>query len=83
MDIFVCKGFSGEIYRVPIDPRQPIRQQLPQILKRVQFFVPYPEALSVYNLTQDFEYALDQSFAEQRTCECDLILIADGSICHK
>ncbi len=83
MEVFVCKGFSGQIYRVKIDPEQPVGRQLPQILEQMQFVVPDLERLGIYNLTQDFEYVREKSFTEQRTCECDLLLIADGSVCHK
>lgn len=83
MTVFICKGLSGQIHRVSIDPQKKISQLLADLLHQIDFFVLDPQQLGLYNLTQDFEYHIDKSFQEQNTREGDLILIADGSICHK
>lgn len=83
LTLFVCKGFSGEISRVTLNPDQFVLQAIPDIADQIGYYSHDWEKIGLYNLTRDFEYDLYESFAQTRTESGDMVVMADGAACHK
>jgi hypothetical protein len=81
--LMICKGFSGEIVRAEISPLDTVEQALPVIADQVGYYSPDWEKIGLYNLTRDFEYAMDMRFVDTGTRAGDLLIMADGAACHK
>ncbi len=81
--LFICKGFSGEICRVTLDPGLTPEEAIPGIADRIEYYSPDWEKIGLYNLTRDFEYKSGVPFSQTRTEPGDLVMMADGAACHK
>ena len=83
IQVMICKGFSGEIVRAEIFSHDVVAQALPEIADQIHYYSPDFEKIGLYNLTQDFEYRMDERFCDHGTRPGDLIVMADGGACHK
>ncbi len=83
MEVFVCRGYSGQIFRLNAAPSLPIFQLLPVMANSIGLYSSHEERLGVYNLTQDFEYRDSDTLTDRGTCNGDLLILADGGVCHK
>ena len=81
--LFICKGFSGEICRVSLNPTLMLEEAIPVIADTISYYSPDWEKIGLYNLTRDFEYQSGMRFSETRTVSGDLVMMADGAACHK
>ncbi|MBS1911033.1 MAG: hypothetical protein JST22_03525 [Bacteroidetes bacterium] len=83
IDVFVCKGFSGEIVRARICLDDTVERALPLIADQIGYYTADYEKIGLYNMTRDFEYLMTDRFGERGTLPGDLIIMADGAACHK
>lgn len=83
VDLFVAKGFSGEIYRIRVDTDLAVDQVIPSIADEIGYVSWDWEKIGLYNLTRDFEYGPDDVISATKTVAGDLIVMADGAACHK
>lgn len=83
MEIFLCRGFSGQIFRLNTSEHIPMHQLMPVMANAVGLYTRNEERLGVYNLTQDFGYGDNDTLATRNTRSGDLLIIADGGACHK
>jgi hypothetical protein len=83
IQVMICKGFSGEIIRAEIYTHDVVSQALPEIADQIRYYSPDFEKIGLYNLTQDFEYRMEERFCDHGTNPGDLIVMADGGACHK
>lgn len=83
MEVFVCKGYSGQIYRVNVNEHLPVHDVIPVIAESLGFYTSNEERVGMYNLTRDWEYFPQDSLLSRGTCSGDLIILADGGGCHK
>ncbi|MGE3802994.1 MAG: hypothetical protein AB7H80_18400 [Candidatus Kapaibacterium sp.] len=81
--LFICKGFSGEICRVALNPSLMLEEAIPMIADQIGYYSPDWEKIGLYNLTRDFEYESGVPFTETRSENGDLVMMADGAACHK
>ncbi len=81
--LFVCKAFTGEIVRATVQSEMPVVAAIPHIADQIGYSTPDWEKIGLYNMTHDFEYDLEKSFAQTRTSNGDLVIMADGAGCHK
>lgn len=81
--LFICKAFSGEIVRAVVRSEMTVVQAIPEIADQIGYSTPDWEKIGLYNMTRDFEYDPEQSFAQTRTVSGDLVIMADGAGCHK
>ena len=81
--LFICKAFSGEIVRAVVRSEMTVVQAIPEIADQIGYSSPDWEKIGLYNMTRDFEYDPEQSFAQTRTVSGDLVIMADGAGCHK
>jgi hypothetical protein len=82
IEVFVCRGFSGQIVRLRLPTCVPVEQLMEQLCYELQFWVD-PETLGLYNLTQDFEYRRTETLAQCGTQPGDLLLLAQGTGCRR
>lgn len=82
-DIFLCRGFSGQIFRIGINPRQTPEQLSPVLADAMGMYSSDYERLGLYNLTRDVEYQEGEILGERGLSSGDLLIIADGGSCHK
>ncbi len=80
MEVFVCRGSSGQIVRVCLPSHTPVKELLAELMQQLQWWTP-PESVGLYNLTQDFEYLPTDSLAQRGTKAGDLLLLAPGGGC--
>lgn len=83
IEVFVCKGFSGEIVRASVAPEEVVGVALPSIADQIGYYTADYDKIGLYNMTRDFEYLMTDSFADRRTQSGDLLFMADGQACHK
>ena len=83
MEVFVCKGYSGQIYRVNVNEHLPVNDVIPVIAASLGFYTSNEERVGMYNLTRDWEYLPHDSLLSRGTHSGDLIILADGGGCHK
>jgi ABC-type Zn2+ transport system substrate-binding protein/surface adhesin len=83
IQVMICKGFSGEIIRAEIFTHDIVSQAIPEIADQIHYYSPDFEKIGLYNLTQDFEYRMEERFCDHGTNPGDLIVMADGGACHK
>lgn len=83
MQIFVCRGYSGQIFRLDAADIMPMTELLPVMANSIGLYSSHEERLGVYNLTQDFEYRDGDTLEGRGTREGDLLIVADGGVCHK
>ncbi len=83
IEVFVCKGFSGEIVRATIAVDDTVERALPLIADQIHYYSPDYEKIGLYNMTRDFEYLATDRFIDRGTREGDLLFMADGAACHK
>lgn len=83
MEVFVCKGYSGQIYRVNVNEHLPVNDVIPVIAASLGFYTSNEERVGMYNLTRDWEYLPQDSLLSRGTNSGDLIILADGGGCHK
>ena len=83
MEVFLCRGFSGQIYRVNVDERLPMQTLTPVMANSIGLYTQHEDRLGVYNLTRDFGYGDSDTLTARGTQEGDLLIIADGGACHK
>lgn len=76
MELFVCRGYSGEIFRVSADEHLPIHSLTPILAKAVGFFSSDSQNMGIYNLTKDFEYTDSDTLNSRGTSSGDLLIIA-------
>ncbi|GAB1430465.1 hypothetical protein MASR2M18_12980 [Ignavibacteria bacterium] len=82
-DIFLCRGFSGQIFRLSVNPHQTVEQLTAVLAPAVGLYAVEYERLGLYNLTRDIEYKTDEIIAERGLSNGDLLILADGGSCHK
>ncbi len=82
IEVFVCRGFSGQILRLSLPAQTPMEHLLRELLPQLQLPAD-PETVGVYNLTQDFEYLPTDTLAQRRTRPGDLVLVAPGGTCQR
>ena len=82
-ELYICKGFSGEIVRAFVSSELTLEEAIPTIADQIGYFSPDWEKIGLYNLTHDFEYKSGERFSDTRTEHGDLIMMADGAACHK
>ena len=83
MEIFVCKGYSGQIYRVNVNEHMIIEEIIPFISESLVFYSSNEYRIGMYNLTRDWEYFPQDTLLSRGTTAGDLIILADGGGCHK
>lgn len=83
MHVLVCKGFTGQIFRVQVSAFDTVEESLPLLAEQVSYPFPDFDNIGLYNMTRDFEYQLHETFIETGTQEGDLLFMADGAACHK
>lgn len=83
MEIFVCKGYSGQIYRVNVNEHMIIEEIIPVISESLGFYSSNEDRIGMYNLTRDWEYFPQDTLLSRGTTAGDLIILADGGGCHK
>lgn len=83
IDVMVCKGFSGEIVRATIALDDTVEEAVPLIADQITYYTSDYEKIGIYNMTQDFEYRMNDTFRERNTRGGDLLFMADGQACHK
>lgn len=83
MEVFLCRGFSGQIYRVNVSNEAPMHLLMPVMANAVGLYTRHEDRLGVYNLTRDVGYGDNDTLAARGTQEGDLLIIADGGACHK
>jgi len=83
MYLMVCKGFTGQIYRVQVSAFDTVEESLPLIADQVDYHTSDFDKIGLYNMTRDFEYLMHETFIETGTREGDLLFMADGQACHK
>jgi len=83
MEIFVCKGYSGQIYRVNVNEHLIIEEIIPVISESLGFYSSNEDRIGMYNLTRDWEYFPQDTLLSRGTTSGDLIILADGGGCHK
>lgn len=83
IELYVCKGFSGEIHRVRVALGDTVEQALPTIADQIGYYTPDYEKIGLYNMTRDFEYRMEELLSATATMPGDLIIMADGGACHK
>lgn len=83
MHVLVCKGFTGQIFRVQISAFDTVEESLPLLAEQVSYPFPDFDKIGLYNMTRDFEYHSHETFIETGTQEGDLLFMADGAACHK
>jgi hypothetical protein len=83
MEVFVCKGYSGQIFRVNVNEHLPVNDVIPVIAASLGFYTSNEDRVGMYNLTRDWEYLPHDSLLSRGTHSGDLIILADGGGCHK
>lgn len=83
MEIFVCKGYSGNIHRLTVNEFMPLAELLPVMARSIGYYSSNEENLGLYNMSKDFEYSVSLSLNEAKTENGDLLLLADGAGCYK
>jgi hypothetical protein len=83
MEVFLCRGFSGQIYRINVSDEAPMHMLMPVMANAVGLYTRHEERLGVYNLTRDIGYGDNDTLSSRKTQEGDLLIIADGGACHK
>ncbi len=82
-DIFLCRGFSGQIFRLKVNSNQLIEELIPIIAPAIGLYSHEYQKLGLYNLTRDLEYSAGETLAERGISQGDLLILADGGTCHK
>lgn len=83
MEVFLCRGFSGQIYRINVSDEAPMHMLMPVMANAVGLYTRHEERLGVYNLTRDVGYGDNDTLSSRKTEDGDLLIIADGGACHK
>ncbi len=83
MEIFVCRGYSGNIHRITVNEYLPLVELLPVLARSIGYYSSNEENLGLYNMSKDFEYLVEQSLSSSKTDNGDLLLLADGAGCYK
>lgn len=83
MQIFMSKGFSGEIVKLEVDPESCPENQMPNFVYKL-FGENAPGGLSegssgfvLFNVTRGFEYSSKEAFGDN-TFENDLLLLMNS-----
>ncbi|MFN5310754.1 MAG: hypothetical protein ACK5C0_14990 [Candidatus Kapaibacterium sp.] len=82
MELFVCRGFSGQIVRMDCEDNLPIQHIIFAMADQLGINW-QSERLGLYNLTQDVEYSPEDTLVGKATRSGDLVMLADGGSCHK
>lgn len=82
MELFICRGFSGQIVRVDCEDDLPVQHIIGAMADQLGMNW-QKERLGLYNLTRDIEYVMDDTLRHRNTCSGDLLMLADGGSCHK
>jgi hypothetical protein len=83
MEIFICRGYSGQIYRMNVNEHLLLNDIIPIIAEGIGFYTANQDRIGMYNLTRDWEYMPQDSLISRGTQNGDLIILADGGSCHK
>lgn len=83
MEVFVCRGYSGSIYRINADENLPLSMLIPVMAQSIGLYSSDVERLGIYNLTKDREYTDADTLEAVGAQDGDLLILADGGICHK
>ena len=83
MEIFVCRGYSGQIFRLNVNEHLVLNDAIAVISKSIGFITSDPDTLGMYNLSKDWEYLPHDTLLSRGTDPGDLIIIANGGACHK
>lgn len=82
IEVFVCRGFSGQIVRLALPAQVPLEELLEELVHTLALGLD-PETVGMYNLTQDFEYLRTDTLAQRGTRPGDLLLVAAGGGCQR
>lgn len=74
MQVFVCKGFTGEIARMEIDGDGSLENQMESMTTTIFGAAAACGAYAVINLTRDFEYS-PVDIIKETTSENDILLL--------
>ncbi len=80
MQVFVGKGFSGEIVRMEIDADTTAENQVKKIARNFFGWAQTEGSYSLVNLTKNFEYSPDDVLKES-TAENDILIIINSNNC--
>lgn len=83
MEIFICRGYSGQIYRMNVNEHLLLNDIIPIIAEGIGFYTANQDRIGMYNLSKDWEYLPQDSLISRGTQQGDLIILADGGSCHK
>ncbi|MFZ4567970.1 MAG: hypothetical protein ACOYND_02940 [Bacteroidota bacterium] len=83
MEIFICRGYSGQIYRMNVNEHLLLNDIIPIIAEGIGFYTSNQDRIGMYNLSKDWEYLPQDSLISRGTQQGDLIILADGGTCHK
>lgn len=79
MQIFVCKGFSGEILKMEIDPENAVENQMSDLISKLFGTNTSVAPFVLFNVTRGFEYSPTVTFVDN-TLENDLLLLINSQI---
>lgn len=56
MEIFICRGYSGQIYRMNVNEHLLLNDIIPIIAEGIGFYTSNQDRIGMYNLSKDWEY---------------------------
>lgn len=77
MQIFMCKGFTGEILKMEINPESSLENQMSSFVCKLYGENPAVSPFVLFNVTRGFEYCPKETFKEN-TLENDLLLLVNS-----
>ncbi len=77
MQVFICKGFSGEIFRMEIDAEGVAGVQTTEVASKIFGWSDGDDSYTLVNLTKSFEYSPDDIIKEN-TSENDVLLVINS-----
>ncbi len=78
MQVFMSKGFSGEIVKFEIDPGSSPGNQIPSFVYKLFGENAADGSFVLFNVTRGFEYSSDETFGNN-TFENDLLLLVNSN----
>ena len=77
VQVFICKGFSGEILKMEIDPESVAGVQTTKVASKIFGWSGGDDSYTLVNLTKTFEYSPDDIIKEN-TSENDVLLVINS-----
>jgi hypothetical protein len=81
--VFICSKGGREVLRCTVPLHEQGKRLAPILAEMAGLYVYDDNAIGIYNLTQDFEYNLDQSLIAEGTKSGDLLYIDIQAACFK